>query len=389
MILSHKVRLRPTERQRKLFVRLAGTARFVWNWALAEWNEQYEMGGKPKADELRRYFNSIYAEKWPWMSAMTRDARAQPFAYLKVAFQKFFDGNAEHPKFKKKNRSKDSFYVANDMMSVDGMRVRLPKIGFVRMAQSLRFDGKIQRAVVSRTADRWFISITVELPDAIKARNADGIVGVDLGLKAAATFSTGESIPPPRPLGRIARRLKIISRRHVRAVPGSNNKKKITKRLARLHAKVANVRRDFWHKLTTKLVRENQAIGIEDLCVKGMAKTRLSKSIADVSIGMFKPMLEYKAKMYATRVVVADRFFPSSKLCSACGAVRDRLSLSERSWACGCGAQHDRDLNAATNLANLALRAVGPEVTPVRHEIGLKRTRGRNRSKPEGSASLL
>ena len=312
---------------------------------------------------------------------------------MQKAWQRFFsevksNKKAHTPVVKTKRKSKDSFYVPNDKFSIENNTVKLPKIGKINMTESLRFSGKILGATVSRTANRWFIAIQLDVPEAKakKQRTQDNIIGVDLGIKAAATLSNGKSIKAPKPLKSALRRLKIRSRRYSRKleaarklanlskpipkgtrVPISNNRKKAALNLATLHARICNIRKDFTHKLTTQLVRENQAIGIEDLHVKGMlANHRLSRAIADIGFGDIRRQLEYKARRYGSLIVVADRWYPSSKTCSACEYVLKTLLLSEREWQCpSCGINHDRDENAAKNLQKLAAAALAEKALPV------------------------
>jgi putative transposase len=229
------------------------------------------------------------------------------------------------------------------------------------MRETLRFSGKILSATISRTADQWFASITVDtasnhLP---RAEN-QGVVGVDLGVSALATLSTGEKVAGAKPHKALLSRLKRLSRSLSRKVKGSANRHKAKHKLARLHAKIANIRQDSLHQLTTDLTRRFHTIGIEDLNVSGMVKNRhLSRAISDMGFFEFRRQLEYKAAMRGGVVVVADRFFASSKTCSACGEKAEKLPLSIRSWECStCGASHDRDVNAAINLANYASAAL-------------------------------
>jgi transposase, IS605 OrfB family, central region len=363
MHLTHKIALCPTPEQVDYFKRACGTARRVWNWALNEWNKQYAAGGKPNAMALKKQFNAIkYTDpQWldengrPWLRAIHRDAHAQPFAHLAKAWERFFAdlkaGKEAHaPRFKKKGRCRDSFYVANDKFRLDGKTIRLPKIGDVAMTEELRFKGKILGATVSRTADRWFVAIQVEVPDAqcYRRRTSHEVNGLDLGIKAAATISSGEFVEAPKPLNAALRRLKIRSRRLSRKLeaakkaagferrarlpkgtrlPVSNNRRKSAATLARLHARLANLRADVTHKLTTRLCRENQAVVIEDVNVKGMlANEKLARAISDVGFGMLRSQLEYKAKRYGTRLVIADRWYPSSRLCSICGWKNEALT---------------------------------------------------------------
>lgn len=380
MILSHKIRLEPNNKQRSYLSQAAGTARFVWNWALAEWDRQYKVGEKPKADELKKQFNQIKYQEFPWLGDIHRDAHSQPFADLQKAFGSFFKKITKRPRFKKKGVSRDSFYVANDKLRLNGKKVRLPKVGWIRLREPLRFEGKILSARVSREADRWFIAFQVDVGDYKKPRTQHKTTGVDLGITTAATLSDGEKIDGPKPLKRFLKRLQRLSRQHSRKQRGSNNRKKSALKLAKLHRKIKNIRQDFLHKLTSRLCRENQAVGIEDLNVAGMLRNkRLSRAISDVSFGEFRRQLDYKSEIYGTALVVANRWFPSSKTCSNCQQIKDSLSLSDRVYRCdSCGLEIDRDFNAAINLKPVAAgfaetkNARGPEGAGHRRETKVK-----------------
>lgn len=396
MLLAHRIRLDPTPGQVDYFGRACGTARRVWNWALGEWNRQYAAGERPNAHALKRQFNAIKyvdagwldADGQPWLKTMHRDSHAQPFANLGKAWAKFFKdvkaGKEAHaPQFKKKGRCRDSFYVANDKFRLDGRSAVLPKVGRVALRETLRFKGKIMGASVQREADHWFLSVQVDVPpmQALRRRTGHGVAGVDLGLTAAATVSTGESVPALRPLKGALRRLKLRGRRVSRKLaaarkaagiagtmpkgtrlPLSANRRKASRALARLHARIARLRADFLHKLTTRLCRENQTVVIEDLNVKGMmANARLARAISDVGFGEFRRQMQYKSIRYGCHLMLAPRFYPSSKLCSTpgCGWKKEDLVLSERVWTCPhCGQIHDRDHNAAVNLERLATVAM-------------------------------
>ena len=350
---SHKIALEPTAEQEELFRRAAGVARFVWNWALAEWKRQYRAGKKPSAAKLKKLFNAVKGDLFPWVYDSPRDANAQPFANLGKAFRRFFDGQARYPKFKKKGKSRDSFYIANDKFSVDGKTITLPRIGKVKMREALRFSGKVICATVSRTADRWFVSISVETDmPTVPCENQARTVGVDLGVKRLATLSDGTCVDGPKPLRSALKRLRRLSRRLHRRVKGSANRDKARRRVARCHARVAAIRGDSLHKLTTWLVRTYGRVVIEDLNVKGMARNRrLSRAIHDMGFGEFRRQLDYKQSLSSSEVVVADRWFPSSRTCGLCGWVDESLTLGDRTFRCtGCGHAQDRDLNAAFNL---------------------------------------
>ena len=351
---AHKIALDPTPEQTDRFNRAAGTARFVWNWALAEWNRLFKCGEKPNAMDLKKRFNAVKGDEFPWVYESPRDANAQPFADLATAFRNFFDKRAERPTFKKKGKCRDSFYVANDKFSLDGRSVRLPKIGHVKMREALRFHGKILGARVSRTADRWFLSVQVEteLTPLDAGESQDGVIGVDLGLHKLAVLSDGTTFDNPKPLRKMLRKLRRLSWRLSRKVKGSANHAKAARKLARLHARIAAIRADALHKLTTWLTAHYRHVVIEDLHVKGMLRGgRLARAIADVGWGEFRRQLAYKGEAAGVLVTVVSRWYPSSKTCSGCGAVKSDLTLKERVYECAsCGLIVDRDFNAAVNL---------------------------------------
>ena len=366
MVIAHRIALDPNNVQATYFARAAGTARFAYNWALAEWQRQYEAWKqdntrqKPSQVALRRQLNAIKREQFPWMLEVTKCAPQMAIIQLGDAFKNFFAGRARYPKFRKKGVH-DRFTLTNDQFDFDGSRIRIPNLGWVRMRETLRFAGKIMSATVSRVADRWFVSIAVDTPDCSHLPQAEnqGSVGVDLGVSALATLSTGEKVPGPKPHKELLGRLRRISRSLSRKQKGSANRRKAKATLAKLHARIANIRSDTLHKLTTDLARRFHTIGIEDLNVRGMVKNRhLARSIADMGFFEFRRQAEYKAAMRGGQVVVADRFYPSSKTCSACGHKLDKFTLAVREWMCPeCGELHDRDVNAAKNLERYALGA--------------------------------
>ncbi|WP_230023484.1 transposase [Massilia sp. Bi118] len=396
-MLAHRIRLAPTPGQCAYFARAAGTMRRVWNWALAESLHQIADQQHPNMMALKKRFNAIkYTHRdWldnegqPWLRTIHRDAHAQPFANLARAWSRYFKAMRESRPayrrvFKKKGRCRDSFYVANDKLRLTGKVVVLPKVGQVVLREPLRWPGRIVSATVSREADHWFLAVLVDVPERVARlrRRGNGITGVDLGVSAAATLSNGEKIAGPRPLKAALRRLRIRDRRQSRKLkaakdiarisgsipkgvrlPVSANRTKGSLRLARLHARIARVRRDFLHKLTTRLCRENQMVVIEDLNVKGMlANARFARAIADVGFYEFRRQIAYKAQRYSNILALADRWYPSSKLCSSCGRRHGELGISERSWTClHCNARHDRDVNAAVNLQRLATSALAAQ----------------------------
>ncbi len=364
MLMAHRIALDLNNVQATYMARAAGTARFAYNWALAEWQRQHEAWKldhsqpKPSQMSLRRQLNAIKREQFPWMLEVTKNAPQMAIIQLGNAFRNFFAGRARYPKFRKKGVH-DRFTLTNDQFSIDGCRLRIPNLGWVRMRESLRFAGKIMSATVSRVADRWFVSITVDTVDRShlpQAKN-QGAVGVDLGVTALAMLSTGETIDGPKPHKALLARLQRLSRSVSRKQKGSENRKKARAKLARLHARIAAIRGDALHQLTTNLTRRFHTIGIEDLNVRGMLRNRhLSHSISDMGFFELRRQLEYKAEMRGGQIVVADRFYPSSKTCSTCGHKLTKLPLSVRKWTCPvCKTCHDRDLNAAINLKNMAV----------------------------------
>jgi putative transposase len=365
MIIAHKIALDLNNQQASYFQKAAGTARFSYNWALAEWNAQYQAWKldntqpKPSQAALRRQLNAVKREQFPWMLEVTKNAPQMAIIQLGEAFKNFFAGRASYPQFKKKGKSSDSFALTNDQFAVKATRIRIPNLGWVRMRESLRFNGKILSATISRTANRWYASISVETDKQSHLPQAEnqGVVGVDLGIKALATLSTGETITGAKPLKRLMATLKRLSRSLSKKTKGSVNRHKAKQKIAKLHARISFIRQNTLHQLTTDLTRRFHTIGIEDLNVKGMVKNRkLSRAISDMGFFEFRRQLSYKAEMRGGLIVVADRWYPSSKTCSVCSTVQTTLPLSVREWTCPCcQAHHDRDKNAAINLANYAV----------------------------------
>lgn len=378
---AHKIALDPTNVQRTKLSKAAGVSRFAYNWALDHWNTQYaewkntpeeERGHSPSWYSVRRDLNAIKREQFPWMLESTKCAPEGAIADLGVAFQNAFAGRAKFPKFKKKGRSAASFratgFGPTGSFDIKGKRIRVPKIGWVRMREEFRWsDAKILSATFSERAGKWFVSIACEIPDENSTRPPapDGtVVGVDLGVREYAT-SDSELIQVPRAYRESERQLRRAQQSLSRKTgpdrragqKASSNWKKQQRKVARLHMRTANVRADWLHKLTNDLSSRYAVIGIEDLNVKGMAKNRhLAKSVSDAGFGEFRRQIEYKTAERGGVVVVADRWYPSSKTCSACGTVKTtRLPLSVREWRCSdCGTEHHRDINAAMNLKNLA-----------------------------------
>jgi putative transposase len=394
VILSNRIALDPTVEQSIALLRACGVARFTWNWALAAWNKAYAAGEKTSANKLKLTWNKTKHTAYPWVGESPKDANQQPFSNLNTAFQRFFKKTAKRPTFKKKGQH-DSFYVSNDKFTVSGHTVRLPVIGNVRLTEALRLTGKIMAGTVSREADRWFLSIQVE-GDHQRPRTANGTVGIDLGLKTALVLSDGTSFDAPKPLKANLRRLKRRARQHSRKQKGSQNRKKSQCRLARCHARIKHIRRDWQHKVTTQVCRENQTIALEDLNVKGMTKNHcLARAINDVGFYELRRQFEYKALRYGSRVVIINRWLPTSKTCSNCACKKDVLALSERVFHCDhCGFEIDRDLNAAINIRTAGLAGINacrPEGSGPgsRKSSGTKPRRAEAGTKPRAHSCVL
>jgi putative transposase len=358
MIRSHRIRLNPTSEQATYFAMAAGTRR----WGLAEWKRQVEAGEKPSALALKKQFNAMREAAFPWTYLVTKCVVEGAFMDLAAAFKNFFEGRkvkrkVGYPKFKTKKRSRDGFYVANDKFDVSGHWIKLPHIGLVNMAEKLRFKGKLMSARITRTAGWWFVSIAVEMPD-VHQQQLPSKIGLDLGVNRLATLSDGSVLENQKPLKSLLKQVKRANRSLSRKQKGSKNRKKARLKLARLHYRIACVRDDILHKITTALAENYGMVAVEDLNVKGMMHNHsLAQALGDAAFGKLVELLEHKLTAKQGQMVKVGRFFPSSKTCSCCGALKPDLSLSERTFSChACGFALDRDWNAAINILNEATR---------------------------------
>jgi len=383
ILRAHKIRLKPNRKQETYFRRAAGTARFAYNWALAEWQREYSAGGKPNEAVLRKRLNAVKRQEFPWMTEVTSRAPLIAIQNLGEAFSRFFRGQNRHPTFKKRGVH-DSFGLTNDSFRIDGKKCRIPALGWVRMTERLRLEGKIMSATISRTADRWFVSVLVETDLKPSATPPKKAVGVDLGLKTFAVLSTGEKFDAPKPLKTQLKKLRRASRTLSRRKRGSSNRAHAKTKLSIVHYRVACIRSNFLHQLTSRLSKRFGTICIEDLHVKGMVKNRrLARSISDVAWSEFRRQIEYKCG--DVRLVL--RFFPSTKMCSGCGAVKN-MRLSERTYRCSaCGLVADRDINAAINIRTAGLAGTGPTCRP--DACGEERARGASRKQEAGSRAMV
>jgi len=394
---AYRFALDPSPVQQRALVSHAGAARFAWNWGLARCQERYEAEGKwYSAAELHKLWNAQKKADpgLAWWGMNSKCAYQEAFRDLDRALREFImSKNGQRagrrlgfPRLKKRGRCRDSFRLTG-VLRCAGRNVTLPRLGTIGTCESTRKlarrldnrSARILSATVSRTAQRWLVSFTVEVDRDVPDRHArpGSAAGIDLGVTRLLTgvddTGTVISVAGPRPLRASLRRLRRASRAHSRKQPGSANRRKSAARLARVHARVANVRADALHKATTSLAARYETVVAEDLNVAGMTRNRtLARAISDQGFGRARRMLAYKTRWHGGKLLVADRWYPSSKTCSGCGAVKAKLALSERVYRCGqCGLVLDRDVNAARNLLHLAvsgterLTACGGSVRPV------------------------
>ncbi|MED7923479.1 RNA-guided endonuclease TnpB family protein [Nonomuraea sp. LP-02] len=353
---AYKYRFHPTPEQAEQLARTFGCVRLVYNKALEERTRAYTLEGR----RVSYVESSAKLTEWKrggdygFLSEVSSVPLQQALRHLQAAFANFFAKRAKYPTFKSKKKTRASAeYTRSAFRWRDGA-LTLAKMDqplAIVWSRPLPEGAEPSTVTVSKdAAGRWFVSLLVEekispLPPA--AAN----VGIDAGITALVTLSTGEKIVNPRHERRDRRRLAKAQRALARKAEGSSNRAKARLKVARAHARIADRRRDFLHKVSTRLVRENQTLAIEDLTVRNLVKNRsLARAISDASWRELRSMLEYKAQWYGRTLAVVDRWFPSSKLCSQCGASQEKLPLNVREWECACGAAHDRDVNAAKNV---------------------------------------
>lgn len=365
MILGQRIRLDPNNVQRTQLDRYAGAARFVFNLGLDRWQTIYKAGGKPSWQSINSEVNARKRSDLAWLKAIPWAVSTTALRDLNSAFQHFFrrvkiGEKPGYPRFKSKKRTKPAFAIEGRALRFDVRRVKVPKVGWLRIRQALRFPGKVLSARFSKHAGHWYVSVQVDVDETLwsyphRCETQAAVVGVDLGVVDLAVLSTGERIKAPRALRVHEKRLRRLNKELSRRTKDGKNWRKTKAKLAKLHVRIADVRKDVTHKLTAQLVQRFRWIGVEDLNVKGMAANhRLAKSVMDAALFEVGRQLSYKAALAGATVVQADRWFASSKTCSTCGLIYRALSLGERRWVCECGAEHDRDENAANNLKNLA-----------------------------------
>jgi putative transposase len=345
-------------------MRHAGAARWAWNWALARRIEEYEATGRSSTayDQSNQFTVLKQTAEYIWCQDISCHVFRESFANLDKAYKSFFrrvkrgDKFPGFPRFKSKKYAMPSFRLCSHIHVFD-LAIQLPRIGVVRLSRRgyIPTKGiKILSATCSMVADRWFVSVNCEINVPEPTPGTGEPIGIDLGVKSMAVVSDGRVFENPRALMRTLPKLAKLQRRLSRKQQGSKNREKARKRVAKLHYRIANVRKDATHKATSSIVKAKtkpSAIVLEDLNVAGMVKNhKLARAISDASMSEFRRQIEYKAKWNGVAVVIASRFFPSSKKCSECGRINVALTLSDREWVCECGVAHDRDLNAAINL---------------------------------------
>lgn len=349
---AHQTRLYPNAKQRIQLAQHFGAARWVYNHFLQYKTSQYKDTGKSATyNAMSRELTVIKRQpERQWLNEISRQCAANALVNLDTAFNNFFNKKSKYPKFKKK-RCRQSFKVSAPFCKVLGDGIQLPLIGKLKCRIRLPNEYKLYSIVASKTpAGNYFANIVYEyaIQDPI-IDETKPIIGIDFGIKTFITTSNGEKIEHPKPfahnLHRIKRLSRIISRRKV----GSNRRNKARLKVALQHERIANIRQDFLHKLSRKMVAENQSIYLEDLNLEGM-KRRYGKGVSDLGWAEFTRQLSYKGMWYGCDVFKIDRFFPSSKTCSVCNKINRNLQLSQRQWTCECGAAHDRDVNAAKNI---------------------------------------
>lgn len=332
-----------------------GCARFVYNYFLAEKTKQYHQSKRSMSfNQMSKELTNIKRKDYLWLNNVSRQCLANSLADLDSAYNMFFRKKARYPKFKKKD-CKQSFRIETPFTKIKRYGVQVPLIGVLKCSlDGLPLEYKLLSATVSKTTtDKFFVVVSFEqeVPDP-KIDKEKPEIGIDFGLKTFITTSDGQKIDHPQPYKQAQRRLRRLNRRLSRSKRGSNRRKRAKRRVALQHEKISNKRSDFLHKLSRKMIGENQAIYFEDLSLKGM-QNRWGKKINDLGWSEFTRQLEYKGKWYGCLVNKVDRFFPSSKICNECGQLNQRLQLKDREWNCSsCNTHHDRDINAAQNVLN-------------------------------------
>ena len=373
---AYRYRCYPTIAQADVLTRTFGCVRFVYNWALRLRTDAYSQGQEPISYQDTSAALTILKQQpeTSWLSEVSSVPTQQALRHLETAFRNFFARRAKYPRFRKKHSKQSASYASTafrwDPTTQTLTLARMDAPLHIHWSRPLP-DGTTPTTVtISRdTVGRYFVSLLVE-EDIMPLPVVTGQVGLDMGLHDVVVLDSGEKVGNPRFFAQDEKRLAQAQRRHAKKKRGSRNRDKARRKVARIHARIADRRNDFLHKLSTRIIRENQTICIESLAVKAMAKhPTLAKAIYDVGWGEFIRQLEYKAAWYGRTLIKIDRWYPSSKQCAVCGHMHDTLTLDTRQWTCpACGVQHDRDMNAAQNIlaVGLTVAACGETVRPAR-----------------------
>ena len=370
---AYKFRFYPTPEQEENLVRTFGCARFAYNYMLRQrtdaWFQRQERVGYADTSTMLTALKKT--PEHVWLNEVSSVPVQQSLRHLQTAFSNFFARRARYPAFKRKNDRQSAEYTTS-AFKWDGKKLRIAKMDVplnIRFSRTIPKAALVTTVTVSKdTANRFFVSMLCTDETGAKSQ-VTGRVGIDLGLTHFAILSTGEKVASPNRVRKNEAKLAKLQRRLSRKQKGSANRRKARLKVARLHVKIADSRRDFLHKLSTRLINENQVIAIESLAVSNMQKNRcLSKSISDASWAEFVRQLEYKASWNGRELIGIDRWYPNSKRCADCGHTVKAMPLKVREWTCPeCGTIHDRDINAARNVlaAGLAVSAHGETVSPV------------------------
>jgi putative transposase len=365
MLRAYKYRIYPNKTQKEQIEKQFGACRFVYNWALEQKIKYYETEKKTlSCFTITKHLAILKkTEGYEWLQDGNSQALQMSIRNLDNAFKRFFREKKGFPKFKSKKNPVQSFQIPQHYtVDFERNRVKLPKIGLVKASFSREFEGTCKTATISRsTTHKYYISILVDDGKDIPIKepfNDNTTVGVDVGIECFAVLSTGEKFDNPKYYKNSLQKLKVLSKRLSRKQKGSNNWKKAKLRLSKLHEKISNQRNDFHHKLSKKLISENQAVALETLKVCNMVKNKnLAQSIYDAGWSAFVKKLEYKAEWYGKTILRIGQFEPSSKFCNVCGYHNKELTLAVREWTCpSCNTSHDRDVNAAINIKKFSLQ---------------------------------